>query len=102
MRSEEAGWRPPRRETQNQPFQVPFRAPLKIDFQGSRLASEDGLGAVREHNQRLGFGEIIGQHLTDSRAKNARLPSADLLRQSVSWKWVGKAAVQGLWDSPER
>jgi hypothetical protein len=38
---------------------------------------------VRELDERLGFGELIEQHVTDSRADNARLSLADLLRQSV-------------------
>jgi len=38
---------------------------------------------VRELDERLGLGELIDQHLTDSRGKNTQLPLADLLRQSV-------------------
>lgn len=37
----------------------------------------------------MGFGELIEQHLRDSRANNARLPFADLLRQSVSSRLAG-------------
>lgn len=38
----------------------------------------------------MGFGELIGQHLTDSRrGKNTQLPLADLLRQSVYSRIVG-------------
>ena len=71
-------------ETQNQPFQLSFNASLKVDFQGSRVTSDGGLILVRELDQRLGFGELIAQHLTDSRrGKNTRFPFADLLRQSV-------------------
>src|SRR5712692_9459059 len=70
-------------ETQNQPFQLSFNASLKVDFQGSRVTSDGGLILIRELDVRLGFGELIEQHLTDSRAQNARLPFADLLRQSV-------------------
>ncbi len=33
-------------ETQNQPFQLSFNASLKIDFQGSRVTSDGGLGVV--------------------------------------------------------
>ncbi len=40
-------------------------------------------GGMRELDERLGFGELIGQHLTDSRGKNTQLPLAGLLRQSV-------------------
>jgi len=70
-------------EEQNQPFQHSFNASLKVDFQGSRVTSDGGLILVRELDERLGFGELIEQYLMDSRANNARLPFADLLRQSV-------------------
>ncbi|MBZ5671891.1 MAG: transposase [Acidobacteriia bacterium] len=71
-------------EIQNQPFQPSFNASLKVDFQGSRLTSDGGLILVRELDERLGFGELIEQHLTDSRrGKNTQFPFANLLRQSV-------------------
>jgi hypothetical protein len=54
-------------EKQTGPFQLSFNASLKIDFRGSRITSDGGLTLVRELDERLGFGEIIGQHLTDSR-----------------------------------
>jgi hypothetical protein len=50
-------------EIQNQSFQLSFNATLKIDFQGSRVNSDGGLILVRELEQRLGFGELIEQHL---------------------------------------
>ncbi len=53
-------------EKQHGPFQLSFNASLKIDFQGSRITSDGGLILVRELDERLGFGEIIAQHLTDS------------------------------------
>ncbi len=38
----------------------------------------------------LGFGDLIAQHLTDSRrGKNTQLPLADLLRQSVYSRIAG-------------
>jgi hypothetical protein len=40
-------------------------------------------------DERLGFGELIARHLTDSRGKNAQLPLADLLRQSVYSRLAG-------------
>ena len=77
-------------EKQNQPFQLSFNASLKIDFQGSRVTSDGGLMLVRELDERLGFGELITQHLTDSRrGKNTQLPLADLLRQSVYSRIAG-------------
>src|ERR1039457_4310953 len=77
-------------EKQNQPFQLSFNASLKIDFQGSRVTSDGGLILVRELDERLGFGELIAQHLTDSRqGKNTQFPLADLLRQSVYSRIAG-------------
>jgi len=77
-------------ERQNQPFQLSFNACLKMDFQGSRVTSDGGLILVRELDERLGFGELITQHLTDSpRGKNTQLPLADLLRQSVYSRLAG-------------
>ena len=77
-------------ETQNQPFQLSFNASLKVDFQGSRVTSDGGLLLVRELDERLGFGELIEQHLTDSRrGKNTQFPFTDLLRQSVYSRLAG-------------
>ena len=76
-------------ERQNQPFQLSFNASLKVDFQGSRVTSDGGLILVRELDERLGFSELIKQHLTDSRGKNTQLPLADLLRQSVYSRLAG-------------
>ena len=71
-------------EVQNQSFQISFNASPKVGFQGSRLTSDGGLILVRELDERLGFGELIEHHLTDSRrGKNTQFPFADLLRQSV-------------------
>ena len=77
-------------EKQNQPFQLSFNASLKVDFQGSRVTSDGGLILVRELDERLGFGDLIAQHLTDSRrGKNTQLPLADRLRQSVYSRGAG-------------
>ena len=77
-------------EIQNQPFQLSFNASLKVDFQGSRVTSDGGLILVRELDERLGFGELIEQHLTDSRrGKNTQFPFADLLRQSIYSRVAG-------------
>jgi hypothetical protein len=77
-------------EKQNQPFQLSFNASLKVDFQGSRVTSDGGLILVRELDERLGFGELIEQHLTDSRrGKNTQFPFADLLRQSIYSRVAG-------------
>jgi len=77
-------------ETQDQPFQLSFNASLKIDFQGSRVTSDASLVLVRELDERLGFGELIQQHVRDSqRGKNTQFPLADLLRQSVYSRLAG-------------
>ncbi len=61
-----------------------------MDFQGSRVTSDGGLTQVRELDERLGFGDLIVQHLTDSRrGKNTQLPLADLLRQCVYSRIAG-------------
>ena len=77
-------------EKQGQPFQFSFNSSLKVDFQGSRVTSDGGLILVRELDERLGLGELIERHLTDSRrGKNTQLPIADLLRQSVYSRLAG-------------
>ncbi len=77
-------------EKQNGPFQLSFNSSLKIDFQGSRVTSDGGLILVRELDERLGFGELITRHLSDSRrGKNTQLPLADLFRQSVYSRIAG-------------
>ena len=76
-------------EIQNRPFQLSSNASLKVGFQGSRVTSDGGLILVRELDERLGFGELIAQHLTDFRGKNAQLGFADLLRQSVYSRLAG-------------
>ena len=76
-------------EIQNRPFQLSFNASLKVEFQGSRVTSDGGLILVRELDERLGFGELIAQHLTDCHGKNAQFCFADLLRQSVYSRLAG-------------
>ena len=76
-------------EIQKRPFQLSFDASLKVDFQGSRVTSDGGLILVRELDERLGFGELAAECLTDTRAKNAQLPIVDLLRQSVYSRLAG-------------
>ena len=76
-------------ESEKQPFQLSFNRFLRVAFQGSRVTSDGGLILVRELDERLGLGELIEQHLTDSRGKNARFSFADLLRQSVYSRLAG-------------
>jgi DDE family transposase len=47
------------------------------------------LNLVRELDERLGIGELIEQHRIDTRANNAPLPFADLLRQSLYSRLAG-------------
>ena len=76
-------------ERQNQPFQLALYPSLKADFPGSRVTCDGGLILVRKLEKRLGFSQLIEQHLTDSRGKNTQLPLADLLRQSVYTRLCG-------------
>ena len=76
-------------DSQKQPFQLSFNRFLRVAFQGSKVTSNGGLILVRELDERLGFGELIDEHLTDSRANNARFSFADLLRQSVHSRLAG-------------
>ena len=76
-------------ESQKQAFQLSFNRFLRVAFQGSRVTSNGGLILVRELDERLGFGKLAAQHLTDPRANNARLSFADLLRQSVYSRLAG-------------
>jgi predicted ribosome quality control (RQC) complex YloA/Tae2 family protein len=78
-------------EKQNEPFQLSFNAALKEDFQGSRVTSDGGLILVRELDERLGLGELIAEHLSDSRrGKNTQLPLADLFRAFCTRRRVGR------------
>ena len=54
-------------EKERKPFQLTFNGLLKVDFQGSRVTSDGGLILVRELDERLGVGELIDEHLSDSR-----------------------------------
>jgi hypothetical protein len=75
---------------------------LKVDFQGSRVTSDGGLIVVRELDERLGLGDLIAQHLTDSRrGKNTQLPLADLLRQSVYSRMAGYEDVNDAERLPQ-
>src|SRR5450756_97818 len=77
-------------ESEKPPFQLSFNRFLRVAFQGSRVTSDGGLILVRELDERLGFGDLMARHLTDSRrGKNTQLPMADLLRQSVYSRLAG-------------
>ena len=77
-------------EKQTKPFQLSFNGSLKVDFQGSYVTSDGGLILVRELDERLGLGELIDEHLSDSRqGTNKQFTLADLLRQSVYSRLAG-------------
>ena len=54
-------------EKETKPFQLTCNGLRKVDFQGSRVTSDGGLILVREWDERLGLGKLIGEHLSDSR-----------------------------------
>ncbi len=76
-------------ESEKQALQLSFNRYLRIGFQGSRVTSNGGLVLARELDERLGFSELIDEHLSDSRANKARVSFADLLRQSVYSRLAG-------------
>ena len=77
-------------EKESEPFQFTFNGFLKVAFQGSRVTSDAGLILVRELDERLGLGAIIGAHLRDSRhGLNTQFPLPDLLRQSIYSRLAG-------------
>ncbi len=77
-------------EKENKPFQLTFNGFLKVDFQGSRVTSDGGLILVRELDERLGLGQLIDEHISDSRqGLNKKFALADLLRQSVYSRLAG-------------
>lgn len=75
---------------ESEPFQFTFNGFLKVAFQGSQVTSDAGLMLVRELDEQLGLGAIIGAHLRDSRhGLNTQFPLTDLLRQSAYSRLVG-------------
>jgi hypothetical protein len=44
---------------------------------------------VRELDERLGFSDLIAQHIIDPRGKNTQFPLADLVRQSIYRRLAG-------------
>lgn len=81
-------------EKQNQPIQLSFNTSLKVEFPGSRVTSNGDLIVVCELDERLGFGDLIAQHLTDSRRGVTRsFHWAALLRQSAYSRIAGHEDV---------
>lgn len=58
------------------------RLSLKAEFQNFRVTSDGGRILGHELDERLGFGELIKHHLTNSLG-NAQFYFVDLLQQSV-------------------
>src|SRR5215472_6206376 len=76
-------------ERREQPFQLSFNSWLRVDFQGSRVSSDAGMLLVRELDERLGFGDLIEQHLADGRGKNTQLPLTDPCGSRYTADWRG-------------
>ena len=85
-------------EVPNQPFQLSFNPTLKVEFQGSRVTSDGGLILVRELDERLGFGDLIAQHLTDeARTPSSRSPISSGNRSTVGGGRSGLPAPRSPW-----
>ncbi len=87
-------------DAQNQPLQLSFNPKLRIEFQGSRVTSDGGLILVRELDERLGFSDLIAQHITDPRGRNAQFPLTDLVRQSIYRRLAGYEDITMRSGSP--
>ncbi len=87
-------------ETQNQPFQLSFNTTLKVEFQGSRVTSDGGLSQVRELDERLGFGKLIEEHLTDpagERIPSFRFPICFASRSTAGWRATKTSMTPSGW-----
>jgi hypothetical protein len=70
-------------EIQNPRFCLSFNPSMKVDSQGTRVASDAGLLVVRELCERLGLSQFITEDLTDVRRdRNTQLLCRNRLRQS--------------------
>jgi len=83
-------------DAQKQPLRLSFNPKLRIEFQGARVTSDGGLLLVRELDERLGFSDLIAQHIIDPRGKNVQFPLADLVRQSLYRRLAGYADVNDV------
>ena len=78
------------RDCQNRDLRVEFDRRLKLDFLGSKLTTDAGLLAYREHDEALGLSEISEEVLTDSRlGSNKQHQLVPLLRQSIDRRLAG-------------
>ena len=62
-RSMRPGDQDPMVKKQKRPFQRSTNTSLRVDFQGSRVTSDDELILGRELDERLGFGELAADVL---------------------------------------
>jgi len=74
---------------------VSLNASLKVDFLGPRVTLDGSLILVRQLVERLRFSELIGQQLTDPRAKNTQLPLTEGTHLAARWRgdvWSARIA----------
>jgi len=77
-------------EEKNDGLKLDFDPRIRVEFVGSKLASDAGLLAYRELDERLGLTAIEAEYLTDIRTgKNIRHHLVPLLRQSVYGRLAG-------------
>jgi len=62
---------------------------IRVDFQGSQVTSNGGLRLVREVDERLGFGELAAQCLTEWLATFCWVAPCDARTVSITRLWVG-------------
>jgi hypothetical protein len=91
----------PKGDAERQAFQLLFNRFLRVGSQGSRVTSNGGLILVWDLDERLGFGELAEQHLSDSRTNNARFSLGDLVRQSVYSRLAGCEDVNDAQRLPQ-
>jgi len=60
-----------------------------VDTDQSRADQPRVGNLVRELDERLGFSDLIVQHIADPRGKNTQFPLTDLVRQSIYRRLAG-------------
>lgn len=80
----------PMGETRKDALRLNFDRKLKLEFHGTKVASDAGLLAYRELDEALGLTSAIDSELRDNRTgKNTRHSIAALLRQSIYSRLAG-------------